>query len=73
MAHSSVVRLTTDIARLPPGLTPKGWDLLARAKAALVREQSNFTMVEKVHLLWDLGDAWQDAAGSPTAKRPPRS
>jgi hypothetical protein len=60
MAHSSVVRLTTDIARLPPGLTPKGWDLLARAKAALVREQSNFTMVEKVHLLWDLGDAWQD-------------
>lgn len=59
MAHSSVVRLTTSSDRLPPGLTPKGWDLLARAKAALVRDQANFTMVEKVHLLWDLDDAWR--------------
>jgi hypothetical protein len=58
MAHSSVIRLLPRPDRLPPGLTSRGWDLLARAKDAFIHDQRSYTMVEKVHLLWDLGDAW---------------
>jgi hypothetical protein len=42
------------------GITARGSTLLEQARDALVSNPSNYSMIEKLHIYWDLGDAWQD-------------